>query len=195
MTHVQKFTAKPVAFVKSRTQPPSAFAFQNAPLNLIHVVRSALIAMKLGLAIVKFINIDASVTRGTLVAQTRRIHTCTSTITENASKFRWGEIPVHNAKGSISHKLFSFYFEGLKFIDFIILQNCDAEEMLDFPRRMREWLFHVMKELADRQELDVKLAARISHVETELNTKWTRAAIWKWEKFHWMLKNYWFFLK
>lgn len=83
------------------------------------------------------------------------------------------------AKGSISHKLFSFNFEGLKFIDFIILQNCDAEEMLDFPRRMREWLFHVMKELADRQELDVKLAARISHVETELNTKWTRAAIWK----------------
>lgn len=190
MTHVQKFTAKPVVFVKSRTQPPSAFAFQNARLNLIHAVRSALIAMKLGLAIVKFINIDASVTRGTLVAQTRRIHTCTSTITENASKFRWGEIPVHMRRVQFLMNYSRLTSRGWNSLTFIILQNCDAEEMLDFPRRMREWLFHVMKELADRQELDVKLAARISHVETELNTKWTRAAIWKWEKFHWMLNNY-----
>lgn len=51
--------------------------------------------------------------------------------------------------------------------------------MLDFPRRMREWLFAVMKELADRQELDMKLVDRISHVETELNKKWSKAAVWK----------------
>jgi secreted protein acidic and rich in cysteine len=55
---------------------------------------------------------------------------------------------------------------------------CSEEEMLDFPRRMREWLFHVMKELADRQELDKKLV-EISHVETELNKKWGKAAVWK----------------
>jgi len=59
------------------------------------------------------------------------------------------------------------------------LQRCNEEEMLDFPRRMREWLFHVMKELAERQELDRKFAERIPHVESELNKKWARAAIWK----------------
>lgn len=51
--------------------------------------------------------------------------------------------------------------------------------MLDFPRRMREWLFHVMKELADREELDRKLVQKISHYETDLNKKWARAAVWK----------------
>lgn len=54
--------------------------------------------------------------------------------------------------------------------------------MLDFPRRMREWLFHVMKELADREELEIKLAQKISHYETDLNKKWARAAVWKWDK-------------
>lgn len=59
------------------------------------------------------------------------------------------------------------------------IPRCTEEEMLDFPRRMREWLFHVMKELAERQELDRKLAEKISHVESELNKKWARAAVWK----------------
>lgn len=59
------------------------------------------------------------------------------------------------------------------------IPRCAEEEMLDFPRRMREWLFHVMKELAERQELDRKLAEKISHVESELNKKWARAAVWK----------------
>jgi hypothetical protein len=59
------------------------------------------------------------------------------------------------------------------------IEKCSEEEMLDFPRRMREWLFHVMKELAERQELDKKLADGISHVETELNKKWAKAAVWK----------------
>jgi hypothetical protein len=59
------------------------------------------------------------------------------------------------------------------------IPRCNEEEMLDFPRRMREWLFHVMKELAERQEIDRKLAEKISHVESELNKKWARAAVWK----------------
>jgi len=59
------------------------------------------------------------------------------------------------------------------------LQLCTEEEMLDFPRRMREWLFHVMKELADREELDRKVMENFSHVETELNKKWSKAAVWK----------------
>lgn len=133
MTHVQKFTAKPVVFVKSRTQPPSAFAFQNARLNLIHVVRSALIAMKLGLAIVKFINIDASVTRGTLVAQTRRIHTCTSTNYGECKQIQVRGNSCTYAKGSISHKLFSFNFEGLKFIDFHNFTELRCRRNARFP--------------------------------------------------------------
>jgi len=59
------------------------------------------------------------------------------------------------------------------------LQKCSEEEMLDFPRRMREWLFHVMKELADREELSKTLVENIAHVESELNKKWSRAAVWK----------------
>lgn len=48
--------------------------------------------------------------------------------------------------------------------------------MIDFPRRMREWLFQVMRELADRDELNKKLVA---NVDSELNKKWSRAAVWK----------------
>ena len=31
--------------------------------------------------------------------------------------------------------------------------ECSEDDLADFPRRMREWLFNVMKELADRDEL------------------------------------------
>ena len=30
---------------------------------------------------------------------------------------------------------------------------CTEDELEDFPRRMREWLFNVMRELAERDEL------------------------------------------
>jgi len=33
------------------------------------------------------------------------------------------------------------------------MSSCNEEEMGDFPRRMRDWLFNVMRELADRREL------------------------------------------
>ncbi|CRL07118.1 CLUMA_CG020115, isoform A [Clunio marinus] len=60
------------------------------------------------------------------------------------------------------------------------LQICTEEEMIDFPRRMREWLFHVMKELVGRQELNKELVEKLtSKYETELNKKWARAAVWK----------------
>jgi hypothetical protein len=44
---------------------------------------------------------------------------------------------------------------------------------------MREWLFHVMKELADRHELDKQLVEKLSYAESVLNKKWARAAVWK----------------
>ncbi|KAG5893831.1 hypothetical protein JTB14_018333 [Gonioctena quinquepunctata] len=32
------------------------------------------------------------------------------------------------------------------------MPECTKEEMADFPRRMRDWLFNIMRDLADRQE-------------------------------------------
>ena len=31
--------------------------------------------------------------------------------------------------------------------------RCTEDDLSDFPRRMREWLFNVMKELAERREI------------------------------------------
>ena len=33
------------------------------------------------------------------------------------------------------------------------IPECTEDELEDFPRRMREWLFNVMRELAERDEL------------------------------------------
>ena len=33
------------------------------------------------------------------------------------------------------------------------IPQCREDELEDFPRRMREWLFNVMRELAERDEL------------------------------------------
>jgi len=33
------------------------------------------------------------------------------------------------------------------------IPKCEPEELVDFPRRMKEWLFNVMEELAERSEL------------------------------------------
>ena len=33
------------------------------------------------------------------------------------------------------------------------IPECEPEELVDFPRRMKEWLFNVMEELAERSEL------------------------------------------
>lgn len=50
--------------------------------------------------------------------------------------------------------------------------------MKDFPRRMREWLFNVMQDLARRAELDEAFV----HLEKEaekMDKKWINAVIWK----------------
>ena len=33
------------------------------------------------------------------------------------------------------------------------IPECEPEELVDFPRRMKEWLSNVMEELAERSEL------------------------------------------
>lgn len=59
------------------------------------------------------------------------------------------------------------------------IESCTEEEMVDFPRRMREWLFQVMKELAERDELNQEMVEKLSNSNTELNKKWSKAAVWK----------------
>jgi len=57
---------------------------------------------------------------------------------------------------------------------------CKEEDMADFPRRMRDWLFNIMRDLADRQELSSHYLKMQREAETNHTLRWTNAAIWKW---------------
>lgn len=52
--------------------------------------------------------------------------------------------------------------------------------MADFPRRMREWLFHIMQDLADREELSPHFTRLVKEGETNMTKGWSNAAVWKW---------------
>lgn len=52
--------------------------------------------------------------------------------------------------------------------------------MNDFPRRMRDWLFNVMRDLAERDELAEKFVSLELEAETNLTRRWANAAVWKW---------------
>lgn len=60
------------------------------------------------------------------------------------------------------------------------MKDCSAEDMADFPRRMRDWLFNVMRDMADREELSPYFLKLEREAETNLTRRWTNAAIWKW---------------
>lgn len=51
--------------------------------------------------------------------------------------------------------------------------------MKDFPRRMREWLFNVMIDLATRNELPEYYITLIHDNEKNLTKRWADAAVWK----------------
>lgn len=57
---------------------------------------------------------------------------------------------------------------------------CTTDEMADFPRRMRDWLFNIMRDLADRQELSPHYLKMEREAETNLTRRWANAAVWKW---------------
>jgi len=59
------------------------------------------------------------------------------------------------------------------------IETCSEEEMQDFPRRMREWLFNVMKDMADRNELSSTYLAMEKEAERSIQHKWVNAVIWK----------------
>ena len=52
--------------------------------------------------------------------------------------------------------------------------------MADFPRRMREWLFSIMRDLADRDKLSEYYIEMEREAELNLTKRWLNAAIWKW---------------
>lgn len=52
--------------------------------------------------------------------------------------------------------------------------------MKDFPRRMRDWLFNVMRDLAERHELPEHYMTLQMEAETNLTRRWANAAVWKW---------------
>ncbi|OAD55191.1 hypothetical protein WN48_05210 [Eufriesea mexicana] len=60
------------------------------------------------------------------------------------------------------------------------MPECREEDMADFPRRMRDWLFNIMRDLADRQELPSHYLKMQREAETNHTLRWTNAAIWKW---------------
>jgi len=57
--------------------------------------------------------------------------------------------------------------------------QCTADEMADFPRRMRDWLFNVMRDMADRHDLSPHFLQLEREAEKDLSRKWANAAIWK----------------
>lgn len=51
--------------------------------------------------------------------------------------------------------------------------------MADFPRRMRDWLFNIMRDLADRSELTPHYLKMEREAESNMTRRWTNAAVWK----------------
>ncbi|XP_062539354.1 SPARC [Armigeres subalbatus] len=60
------------------------------------------------------------------------------------------------------------------------MPDCSENDLSDFPRRMRDWLFNVMRDLAVRNELPEAYMELEQEAETNLTKRWTNAAIWKW---------------
>jgi hypothetical protein len=62
-----------------------------------------------------------------------------------------------------------------------MIPECTLEELVDFPRRMREWLFNVMDELSERSELsNYYQTLQKEAKQMDEQKRWTNAAIWKW---------------
>uniref|UniRef100_A0A182MU53 SPARC/Testican calcium-binding domain-containing protein n=1 Tax=Anopheles culicifacies TaxID=139723 RepID=A0A182MU53_9DIPT len=60
------------------------------------------------------------------------------------------------------------------------MPECNENDLADFPRRMRDWLFNVMHDLAVRNELPEAYMELEHEAETNMTKRWTNAAIWKW---------------
>uniref|UniRef100_A0A2R5LIA1 Putative matricellular protein osteonectin/sparc/bm-40 n=1 Tax=Ornithodoros turicata TaxID=34597 RepID=A0A2R5LIA1_9ACAR len=59
------------------------------------------------------------------------------------------------------------------------LPKCEGDELEEFPRRMREWLFNVMQDLARRHMLGEPYKKLEEEAETLQERQWVNAVIWK----------------
>ncbi|KAK3863833.1 hypothetical protein Pcinc_030436 [Petrolisthes cinctipes] len=57
---------------------------------------------------------------------------------------------------------------------------CEEDELEDFPRRLSEWLFNIMRDLADRQTLSEHYVRLERAAEEDTSKQWTYAVVWKW---------------
>jgi len=60
------------------------------------------------------------------------------------------------------------------------INTCKEDDLVDFPRRMREWLFSVMQDLTERRELSEHYSNLEKEAELDQSKRWSHAAIWKW---------------
>ena len=60
------------------------------------------------------------------------------------------------------------------------IADCSEDDLIDFPRRMREWMFNVMKELAERDEISPHYKQLEQEAESDQSRKWGNAAVWQW---------------
>ncbi|XP_071528735.1 SPARC [Panulirus ornatus] len=60
------------------------------------------------------------------------------------------------------------------------LPECSPGELEDFPRRMSEWLFNIMREMAEREILSEHYVRLEREAEENPSKQWTYAVVWKW---------------
>ncbi|KAG0730077.1 Secreted protein acidic and rich in cysteine [Chionoecetes opilio] len=60
------------------------------------------------------------------------------------------------------------------------MPECVEEELEDFPRRMSEWLFHIMRDMADRETLSEHYVRLEREAEEDPKKQWSYAVVWKW---------------
>lgn len=59
----------------------------------------------------------------------------------------------------------------------IDIEDCTPDQLEDFPRRMKEWLFNIMDDLAKGNKLDPSYSELLSEANGEY--KWINAVMWK----------------
>lgn len=167
-TPVPRNTAEPVASARfPRRASPSAFACRLATGRPIRGGKSVRTWTRLGIRTARSTKCAAGATTRTRTASVRSTNTSTSTTTVRASSYRWVECSAHNLLFRILYCLPKF-------------QMCTDDEMADFPRRMRDWLFNIMRDMADRQALSPHYLKMEREAESNFTRKWVNSAIWKW---------------
>lgn len=58
-----------------------------------------------------------------------------------------------------------------------VLQVCTDEEMSDFPRRMRDWLFNVMNDLAQNEEFPSQYKTLQTEAESNMTRRWVNICL------------------